>query len=57
MKMQFLILSQKYVEGIAKLQGASGRFMLHSCRMVELGRYICTSLISMNNVHFFADLY
>jgi hypothetical protein len=25
--------------------------------MVELGRYICTSLISMNNVHFFADLY
>jgi hypothetical protein len=42
MKLQLPILSQKYIEGIAKLQGASGGFILHNCRMVELGRYICT---------------
>jgi hypothetical protein len=57
MKSQLPILSQKDIEGIAKLQGASGGFMLHDYKMVELGRYICTFINFHEQCAFFADLY
>jgi len=39
MKLQLPILRQKDIGAIAKLMGASGGYMLHNCRMEELGRY------------------
>jgi len=37
-KLQLPILSQQGIEGIAKLNGASGGYMLHGCRMKGHGR-------------------
>jgi hypothetical protein len=47
LKLQLPILSQQGIEGIAKLNGASGGYMLHDCRMKGHGRY-CRNLINLH---------